>query len=374
MEPMWSAYRSKDFKTLFLYLFQYPDDDLTQLFGFQALARMDLEADPVTGKFPLVMIKLMMYLFHKSQEWFTKHPYGSNHNQFLNLAVLHFMTCHAARVEFFTPPKKGLGLAEETIINVEVIENAAILGTDDEKQGATEGEVEKYVENQVWLICQHLKNVPMVVTYEQIQKGVTGDMTAVARPTLAGAAVATLLLKMIGVLAHERDHRESIALKAVPFVLMILEKCPEEPGITVFGLRCLYNFVHKCFEAWRYITIETTIMLVLKKIKNGPLNGDLDVIAELRRVELAYATDGWRGEVEAQIYEEMKEERKGYVDAFAKKQELDAQKVAEQMLTPEEQKALAAKRQKEKSMEKSGIEAGAVYRTQTMDQTIRKVR
>ena len=373
MEKMYAAYLNKDFKTIFLELIARPDDDLTQLFGFSALSRLDIDGDPETGQFPVIMTKLMMYLFGKSQEWFTEKPFGSNHNIFLNLSLLHFLTCHAARVEFFKVPEKGLGLTEETTVNVDFIENAALMGSDaSSPTKVLEGEVEKHVENQLWLICQHLKNVPMYVTYEQIEKSTVGDMTAVARPTLRGAEVATILLKQIGVLAHERDHRESVAIKAVPFVLMILEKCPEEPAVTVFGLRCLYNFVHKCFEAWRFITVETTIMLTLKKIKWGPLNGDMDVISELRRCELAYAEDGWRGEVEDMIYEEMKEAQKGFVAAFSAKKEKERNVEGE--LSLEEHQKIMREKEKEKMLEKMGIDEEAMYRTQSLSQEIRSVR
>ena len=70
----------------------------------------------------------------------------------------------------FQSPEKGLGLAEETTVNVDFIENAALMGDASSPTKVLEGEVEKHVENQLWLICQHLKNVPMYVTYEQIEK------------------------------------------------------------------------------------------------------------------------------------------------------------------------------------------------------------
>ena len=59
--------------------------------------------------------------------------------------------------------------------------------------------------------------------------------------------------------------------------------------------------------------------MFFKRIKFGPLNGDEDVIHELRRCELAYETDGWRGEVEEKLHVEMKESQKGFIAAFAAK-------------------------------------------------------
>ena len=51
---------------------------------------------------------------------------------------------------------------------------------------------------------------------------------------------------------------------------------PEEPALNVFGLRCLYNFVHKCWEAWRFINEHVDMKMFFKRIKFGPLNGDED--------------------------------------------------------------------------------------------------
>ena len=104
------------------------------------------------------------------------------------------------------------------------------------------GELEKHVEGLIVRITNMFNKVPMVVSKEQISKDLRNDMTEVARPTLRGAEVATILLKIVGVLAHERDQRESIAIKACLPVCSLLEKCPEEPALNVFGLRCLYNF------------------------------------------------------------------------------------------------------------------------------------
>ena len=220
-----TAFVERDFKVIFLELVEQPDDDLTQLYGFQAISRMEVSADPATGILPVIQTRLMFYLFDKSLEWFAKLPFGCNHNMFLNLALLHFLQCHAARVEFFKPPAKGIGIKEETEVNTEYIETAALMTAEDAgspDKNISTGDLEKHVERQIQLIVLNFLKLPMVVTKEQISKDLKTDMTEVARPTLRGAEVATILLKIVGVLAHERDQRESIAIKACLHVSALL--------------------------------------------------------------------------------------------------------------------------------------------------------
>ena len=371
MERLHTAFVERDFKTIFHELVDQPDDDLTQLYGFQALSRMDVKGDHATGILPVVETKLMFYLFDKSQDWFAKLPFGCNHNIFLNLALLHFLQCHAARVEFFKPPAKGIGLKEETEINAEYIEDAALMHTEETgspNKNMSIGELEKHVEKQISLITYNFHKVPMVVTREQISKDLKSDMTEVARPTLRGAEVATILLKIIGVLAHERDQRESIAITASLAIASLLEKCPEEPVLNVFGLRCLYNFVHKCWEAWRFINQHVDMKMLFKRIKFGPLNGEEDVIHELRRCELAYESDGWRGDVEDKLHLEMKEMQRGFIAAFEAKREAARNVDGEKSF--EEHQEEISQLEEEARLRKAGIQELAIYRTMSQEQKL----
>jgi len=70
---------------------------------------------------------------------------------------------------------------------------------------------------------------------------------------------------------------------------------------------------------WENMHYRTDSLDLLKEIRNAPLGGDFDVLRDLRRCELALAENGWLGKVESLIELEMKEQERGFVAAFASK-------------------------------------------------------
>ena len=99
-----------------------------------------------------------------------------------------------------------------------------------------------------------------------------------------------------------------------PYLFACLKACPEEPDVTTLALRCFYNFCYMCFQSQGYYLEHAegiALFEILEEIRVGSISNDFDVKRELRRVELSLETDGWRGNVDRIMQEEMEKERKG---------------------------------------------------------------
>ena len=68
----------------------------------------------------------------------------------------------------------------------------------------------------------------------------------------------------------------------------------------------------------------------------------------------------------------MKEAQKGFIQAFAAKKEKERNVDGE--LSFEEHQAIMRQKEKEKMLEKMGIDEEAIYRTETLQQSIRSVQ
>ncbi len=331
MQGIYKAYETWDWKAMLHYMLTYVDDELVQLFALHAIARMEVvmaDGGRSKTKVDQYVRKVMNHLFLCVEAWGTRKKFGCNLLLSLHYALLHIFKNHLCRVEFFygyesrvvekamkerKPEDIAAGRIALSLSDLEdVMEEDLDDVTEQEMQRrADAGIAEHIIETKMGVFCKLLKNIPVTISEEQHQKGSSpeamGNITKVARPTQRAAEMVTIIMKIMGVLAHERDPRESIGAKCGPWIPKTLRLCKEEPYVVQFGLRCLYNFMYMCFQGWRWVHMECDAVELVKEIKVGPLNGDEGVIREIRRVELSLETDGWRGKVEEQIEKEMQE-------------------------------------------------------------------
>ncbi len=368
MQPLYNAYERWDWLEILRYMLTYVDEELVQLFALYAFERMEIpmaEDGKSKTKVDQIVRKVMNYLFYLVQAWGPKMKFGCNMLLLLHNALLHLFKNHYIRMEFFygyesrlmekalKDQSKENKAAGRLVLSINDIEDILAEDLDDVNDAemtrrADVGITEHIIEEKMQILCLMLKNIPVEITEEQHEKGIYGEVTKVARPTKRASELVLVILKIMGVLAHERDPRESIGVKCGPWIPKTLRLCSEEPYVVQFGLRCLYNFMYMCFEGWRWVHMECDAVQLIKDIRVGPLNGDEGVIRECRRVELSLETDGWRGKVEEQIEKEMQEND---ISVYLAKKDSPAHVSPEKevVLTIEEMKA---KRKEEKMRKK----------------------
>lgn len=369
MQPLWNAYKQRDWTTLLKNIVHRSDDDLVQLFAFHAIVRMDVEYDKEAGTLMPIITTVLHYCCDKLVSYGATMPYGCNMLLGLLSAIHALLQDHAARVEFFRyKSAKNVGDEDDTLDD-EKIDNAAIGGEqEDAPKILKQGALEKFWEKKVMIFARLVRDMPLETTYEQIDKDLTVPETPVTRPTKRTAEMSILLLKCLGLLAHERESREIVAAIAIPFVLQVLRDIFDEPYIVSFALKCLYNFVYMCFEAWRVLTVETDVMKILRKIRGSHLCGHEDVARELRRVELALEENGWRGFVEEKISEEMQESLQAqYQSLQAAKEEAERSLLVTTSLDAESVASTEMREElKQSHLRKGGIDQDAEYRREVL--------
>jgi len=350
MEPIYECYQKNNWPEMFRYLLTYCDDDLVTLFTFHALARMHIPLEPMPdGSAPTkceqIVRKVMNYLYSIMQAWTHNRKFGCNHLLGVGYALLHIFESHPCRLAFFygfeSRIESVMKLVRSTTsgsisINYDEIgdilsENLDHVLMEDEWNAQDPAYVEFKIESKMQILCNMLKNIPVEITQEQHEKGVHGNITSVARPTQRGAELTLILMKMFGVLAHERESRESVGIKCAHWVIQAIRTCIEDPYVVQYGLRCLYNFMYYCSEGWRWIKTECDIEFFMDEVKKSPVFGDDVVAREYRRVELSLLDDGWRGNVEKIMAQEMEEhniavflQKKNSPEASPIKEESDA--------------------------------------------------
>ena len=340
MKGLWEAYEAQGvhgWTELFRFQLTYCDDMLVQQFCLHAYSRMVVPMDPsLTGelkdtKCDQIVRKVFTYLLACVKVWTHTKPFGCNMFLGLGYALLNIFQNHPSRVAFFYGYESRCSCMKrilasknvsDLVISVEEIgdvlnEDLDDLSMDEIAFYDQQGGIEARIETRMQIFCNMLKHIPVEITKEQHEKGIYGAVTDVARPTPRASEMVKIMFQVFGVLAHEREPRESVGFKCGPWVVQTMRACIEEPYVIQYGLRCLYNFMYMSFEGWRFVHMECDIVNLLKEVKLSPAFSDEVVQRDYRRVELSIETDGWRGKVEQKIGEEM--ERQNIAVYIAKK-------------------------------------------------------
>jgi len=292
--PLKELYGQDDWETLQLIMDKRRDDTFCQMYCSFAFSRMCVGPE---GGIYADTKNVMEYLHTRLVEWHKTLKYGCNQMLFAANALLTILQHHAARLEF---------------LSTKHVDNKA----------STElsGDAEAFLEDKVNIFCKLLRQIPVELYHEQMEKGFMGKVTELAKPTLAGIEMAELVLQIVGALLHERDTREVVGETLGPFVIYALRVCNAEAFVLQYGLRCFYNSMYMCRLGWEALVWRTDLLKLLEEIKVGPMGGDWEVQRDLRRVELSCEEQGWAGHVEQRIEKEMTEDRAGFIDAFRSKE------------------------------------------------------
>lgn len=284
---------------------------IVQMYGFHSMSRMEISVEEGTGLVSEHVVSALNYCLETLQSVGHGLKFGCNLLMFTLYALLEMLSNHSVRAEFFdtnsipidassTGQAKQLSSAGDAAISDMFLKANIYL------QNAA---IEKYLEDKLSLFCKYLLKIPVEVREEQASKTSEGVML-VAYPTKRGIDMVDLILKIIGLLAHERSCRDVVAQYCSPYILEALKVCRDEYEIVGDAFKCLYNFCFMCEIAQQFILENTNILGFIAECKCNSVISDDVVQRELRRLEVALSPDGWRGKVEEIIEREMQEERK----------------------------------------------------------------
>ena len=136
-----------------------------------------------------------------------------------------------------------------------------------------------------------------------LDKSRPDKVSVLVKVSKRGAELAELVLLCLATIGREKDVREIGAYICVQFILQGLNLCMDDTSPTVNGLRTLYNFCFRNQAAQEiirsYISPEhVTVRTTMDKIRGGSAFGEFEVRREYKRLQLALAEGGWRGNVE----------------------------------------------------------------------------
>ena len=285
--PLKECMQEEDWYTLVEVAEARPDDALCQMVCAHAFGRMPIGPGLEEVCFPDAA-RTIGFLVASLEISHAKHLYGCNQQLFIGTALLCMLQKHPCRKKFFSTAH-----------------------LDEEAQEGLSGAAEAYIERRMLVFVKMLRSIPVEVAWVQgekgYQKGVAGKARVqIAVPTPRAVEMVEAILQIVGALLHERETREVVAERTAPFVVHALRVCNSEPFVLQYGLRCLYNSAFMSPVGWECLTYRTEAAKLVDEIRQGPLGGDDEVLKDLRRVELALEPEGWGGNVERQIEEEMK--------------------------------------------------------------------
>ena len=294
--PLKELFQLEDWETLLLIMQKRTNDKLCQMYCCYAFSRM--RVGPGNSMFADAKLALE-YLLGRLSDWHGKLRHGCNQMLMAGLALLRILETHAGRVEFFNTKQAD----DDPLANI-----------------GMSGDAEAAVEQKLEIFCKLLRQIPVEVFYEQVEKGYARNMTEVAKPTLRGVEMTEIVLQILAALLHERDTRDVVGEKVGIYVVHALRVCNAEAFVLQHGLRVFYNSIFMSVLGWEALVWRTDLRKLLVEISDGPMGGDAEVQRELRRVELATMDEGWAGNVEREIEREMNARRADFVDAFRSKE------------------------------------------------------
>lgn len=283
-KPLKELIEEQDWHSLLLVFKKRTDDALAQCYCLHAFSRMPVQ--DTGGVIDAGPAEVLEHLMVTLNLWAASKKFGCNLLMFLGTALLRLLEVHSARLAFFS---------------------VAHLEKEGRPTAGLTGEGEEYLQNKVAIFGKLLRCIPVQIFQEQAVKGFKNmAVVDVARPTPRGTEFCEVVFQIIAQLLHESDMRDLLCERLGRHIVSAMRVVSAEPFAVQHGLRCLYNCVYMCPSGWRHLVEHTETRELLKEVRAGPLGGDLDILRDLRRCELALADLGWRGFVEREIEEEMR--------------------------------------------------------------------
>mmetsp|Transcript_12987 Transcript_12987/g.19545 ORF Transcript_12987/g.19545 Transcript_12987/m.19545 type:complete len:495 (-) Transcript_12987:1786-3270(-) len=259
------------------------DNQLIQLYGFHSFSKTEVPLDP-TGLLSFAASEVMDLCVETIRDPNSTIP------QLVKVFALNafhnILSIRAGRLEY---------------LNTNSIHEIG-----DERQKA----IERYLYGRLSIFVGFFSTIPteIVMVYKKGQK----DATPEDRPLQRAIDVLEAALKCLGVISQENEIKEQLALILIKPVMHCLEICQEESYITSLGLQLLYNFCYRC-EMGQEALLSYCDEEFFAGVRHNH-SGDLDVMRNCRKLELAIQPGGWRGNVEEQITREFYDEENKNVD------------------------------------------------------------
>jgi len=249
------------------------DNTLVRIYCWHSFSKTEV---PAEGKLLLAEATEVLNLAWKCLED-PKWEYGTTEKCFVAAAFHSILSSRASRLEYFN--------ADYVMVHGE------------QRQAA----VDAFVADRCSKFNRYMRFIPT----EAVKASVKGskDFYEERVPIHKHMVLVESILEILAFLGHDSEQKEALAKNTVPEIFYALKVCAENGTLVMAGLRCLYNYIHRCESAQESILIADTIN-TFKRVRLYH-SADVQVMQQLRRLELACKKDGWRGNVETLMEMEM---------------------------------------------------------------------
>lgn len=253
------------------------DRVLVRIYGWHSMSKTDV---PCEGKYLTAEGKEALHLCYKCLED-KEYQYSITEKCFVAAAFFNMMSVRACRMDYF--------------------DQAQVLEQGEGRQAA----IDLFTAERCSLFNKYLRLIPT----ETIKSSIKGskDFFEVRVPVQRSMELIESVLDILGVMAHDSEQKEPLAVNTTECIYFALKVCAENPTVTLSGLRALYNFCHRCESGQEMVLVGDTGN-TLRRARHHH-SADPQVAQMCRRFELALYDGAWRGNVEMLMEMEMRGEK-----------------------------------------------------------------
>eukprot|EP01040_Poterioochromonas_malhamensis_P000633 gene632-675_t len=271
---MRTAICNNNWKQLIYYMKTYSDNVLIQLFGYYGFSK---------GFVPMDSPELIDFEAREALDMCVEvvkdlqNKYDTKLKVYAMKALHNLFSVRATRVEYLNTDRvtvKGPGRDEA---------------------------VEQFLTSKLNIFNRYLTNIPTetVSVFVRNEKEPRKEQ----HPLFSALDIIGASLQCLCLLAEEQEPKETLAVVILDPLIFAMQVCHEDAFIVLHGLKLMYNLCYRSEPGQQAIYLCCNPKNLLFSISYNH-SGDIDVMRQVRRLELTLEPNGWRGNVEAQITKE----------------------------------------------------------------------
>lgn len=273
---MRAAITNNNWSRVLFYMDKEPDNLMCQLYGYFSFSKSEIPLD-TSGLLDFAAAEVLVKGVAIIQSNFKK--YGSTLKLFVLYALQNIFATKPGRAEHFS-----------------------IMNVIDVGEGRTSA-IENLIRSRIIIFNKYLVNVETENVQTSTNKG-TKDFVTLQIPTQRAADIVEQVFICLGSLSQEPEYREQMALITADAAIQALIICEDVPAVILRGLRYLYNLCYRC-ESGQEALLNCDVHKIVESSRRFH-SGDVEIMKQIRRLEVALTKDGWRGNAEDIIDKEMK--------------------------------------------------------------------
>jgi hypothetical protein len=166
--------------------------------------------------------------------------------------------------------------------------------------------VRKHLVKKLEYFCVFLRNVQLEggAVPKDDASVLSNDPNASVNPSRRGSDLTELCLKCLSFVARDEGNRELLATTVVEDAIRAMLVCAEDGMVAYWGLRLMYNICYRSEAGAEILNEKATVKSCIEVMKYNH-SGDYEVTRQLERLERSLKPDGWRGNVENDIEDDM---------------------------------------------------------------------